>query len=330
MTEKDRDDIFALCSRFDLDQESYRVFPRREPPPAREAATFELPAPEIAEEKGGESRTTRAALRSLWRHLVPKKDVERERDFQKLLAKSIFAYGAAGGVGSTTVIATLARLLAKQRQDCAIVDGRERSMAPFYFGGHPVSHGHKSVAGWRSASESIIRIISRDVFHSDLPTDGSDEHLWYERHINQIQGSLDHLLLDVSDRKSARVEPYLSTGVALLVAIPDVSSITGAMALKRQFAEDAPNVTTICVLNKFDASLSLHADIREWFATNFRTVTLSRSDLVGDALAEGLTVIDWAPESTVAAEFGHLLEVIRLSFHQRSMVEQPQGIQVCQ
>ena len=215
-------------------------------------------------------------------------------------------------------------------QGVRIVDGRERSITPFYFGGHPISHGHKSLVGWRGASESIIRIISPDVFHSDLAVDRSNEHLWYERHIDQIQGSLDHMLVDVTDRKSAPVEPYLSTGVALLVAIPDVSSIVGAMALKRQLAEDAPGAATICVLNKFDASLSVHAGIREWFTANFQTVTLSRSDLVGEALAEGLTVMDWAPKSSVATEFGELLEAVRLSFHRRSMIEGPHGIQVCQ
>jgi len=64
------------------------------------------------------------------------------------------------------------------------------------------------------------------------------------------------------------------------------------------------------VLNQFDASLPLHLDVREvlreQLGERLLPFALRRAPAVSEALAEGMTVMDYAPNSTVAEDFGNL------------------------
>ena len=66
----------------------------------------------------------------------------------------------------------------------------------------------------------------------------------------------------------------------------------------------------IYVLNQFDPSLPLHLDIREvlreQLGDRLLPFVLRRAPAVSEALAEGMTVMDYAPNSTVAEDFGSL------------------------
>jgi cellulose biosynthesis protein BcsQ len=64
------------------------------------------------------------------------------------------------------------------------------------------------------------------------------------------------------------------------------------------------------VLNQFDPSLPLHLDIREvlreQLGDRLLPFAIRRAPAVSEALAEGMTVMDYAPNSTVAEDFGSL------------------------
>jgi cellulose biosynthesis protein BcsQ len=64
------------------------------------------------------------------------------------------------------------------------------------------------------------------------------------------------------------------------------------------------------VLNQFDPSLPLHLDVREvlreQLGDRLLSFALRRAPAVSEALAEGMTVMDYAPNSTVAEDFGSL------------------------
>ncbi|MBE7157715.1 MAG: hypothetical protein INR62_04655, partial [Rhodospirillales bacterium] len=121
MTEKTPDDIFALCSKLNIDGDRYRVFPKKEPrrsspPPKSEPETVAVTAavdepvmePELTEAARQASRTM---LRNLSLHVnaVP---VMPEHPADPL-RESIVVHAAAGGVGATTVTATLARIYSR-------------------------------------------------------------------------------------------------------------------------------------------------------------------------------------------------------------------------
>ena len=329
MTEKPSDDIFALCSRFNLDQESYRVFPKSplvlssdssepisEMPPEIEPERSVFPRT-LADSNGEQDSTSgvqasRATLRNLWRRLEIAEGKSKRHSFHELIQSSVFVYGTAGGVGATTISATLARLFGKAGQSCALVDDRSESVLPLFFGEQQTAYSQKRHAGLHFASETVVRMITRqadDAGASEAET--TVDNSWLERSVAEVQCHLDHLVVDVQRGK----EPVLPDGagpIALLVAVPDVSSLMGARALKRILSEKAAGSKVICLLNKFDFSQALHTEIHGWFQENFAQVlTIDRSDLLNDALAEGLTVVDWMPQSAIAADFTRLLTTIQ-------------------
>jgi cellulose biosynthesis protein BcsQ len=61
------------------------------------------------------------------------------------------------------------------------------------------------------------------------------------------------------------------------------------------------------VLNQFDATLPLHLDVREVLRRQLgeRLVrfAIRRSAVVSEALAEGMTVVDYAPSAPVSKDF---------------------------
>ncbi len=64
------------------------------------------------------------------------------------------------------------------------------------------------------------------------------------------------------------------------------------------------------VLNQFDSSLPLHLDVREvlreQLGDRLLPFALRRAPAVSEALAEGMTVMDYAPNSAVAEDFASL------------------------
>lgn len=69
------------------------------------------------------------------------------------------------------------------------------------------------------------------------------------------------------------------------------------------------------VLNQFDASLPLHLDVREamrqTLGDRLLPIVIRRTPAVSEALAEGMTVMDYAPNSPVAEDYTQLATWIR-------------------
>jgi cellulose biosynthesis protein BcsQ len=61
------------------------------------------------------------------------------------------------------------------------------------------------------------------------------------------------------------------------------------------------------VINQFDASLPLHLDVREvlrrQLGDRLLPFVIRRAPSVSEALAEGMTVVDYAPETPIAEDY---------------------------
>jgi MinD-like ATPase involved in chromosome partitioning or flagellar assembly len=348
MTEKAPDDIFALCSRLNIDGERYRVFPKPQPAlPANQDSTstvrsdraFAFGRPQEAEMTGtarvtssGEisevRQTSRAMLRSLMRQISA---FEPQLDGRRRIEPGSVScvYGAAGGVGVTSVVATLARLISKRDRRSAIVDSRRESLLKLLFSGQTIPSVDNSTSTGTAQEMSALRIYTPGHWHSQPLPEAQEQERWFEISLGQLKQDFDHVLLDIWPGAIHKVATSaVQPDITLLVAVPDLSSMIGARTFLRQLTSSK---SCICVLNKFDASVALHRDVRDWFDQNFaRTVCLTRTDLSDEALAEGLTVADWAPESALAFNYEELLSAMDQMACEPVQTSEEEEVLVCQ
>ena len=343
------DDIFALYAHYDLDGENYRVFPKAAPQklesastasdpltpkitelkladeaallqdrshpdtPTRTVVTAKLETPEFGEEfRSNPTRPefaarahTWAALHNLRRYVTTPTALDHTRVSKVLAASSFSIHGVAGGVGATTIAAVLARLLARSGRRVGIFDEQEFSTLPVFFGGNRIGRDQRRLAGLYSLFQPEIRILSHDVFEpAPLPVSTGT---FIERNSTQLADHYDHLIFD----QSGRTTDGSGAAVPVYVAIPDVSSVLGTKKLRQYFGTQHTNTRVMCVLNRFDFATPLHREVLAWFQENFpEVITVNNSPLVPEALAEGMTVVDWAPSSEVANDLVNLYNAI--------------------
>ncbi len=248
--------------------------------------------------------SNRAALRNLWNHVAPALVATQTVDIAALRSSSISIHGAAGGVGSTAIAAVLARLLARSGRRCAIFDESESSALPIYFGTHKATADYRRFAGLYSVFEPGVRIVNRDMFESARPEKGNCAG-FLERHAGPLAQQFDHVIFD----QPSRCTEDTGAGLLVYVAIPDVGSLIGARKLKESL--ESTSRQSICVLNRFDPSIPLHSEILSLYRANFsQVITIHNSPLVPEALAEGTTVVEWAPRAKASVDFLNLFKIV--------------------
>ena len=121
-------------------------------------------------------------------------------------------------------------------------------------------------------------------------------------------------MVDVATANRKWMSRLLSLRPTLLVPIlPDMSSVACLGSLEALDADHGEKA--LYLLNQFDASSPLHRDVRailqQQLGDRLLPFVLRRSSLVSEALAEGMTVIDYAPGSEVAADYRDLAGWLR-------------------
>jgi cellulose biosynthesis protein BcsQ len=106
-----------------------------------------------------------------------------------------------------------------------------------------------------------------------------------------------------------RMQPLI-----LVPVIPDMNSVVSVSSIDAFFQHNASTpgkaALPFYVLNQFDPSLPLNLDVREvlreQLGDRLLPFALRRTPAMSEALAEGMTVMDYAPNSTLAEDFGVL------------------------
>ncbi|SDF26681.1 cellulose synthase operon protein YhjQ/BcsQ [Terriglobus roseus] len=225
----------------------------------------------------------------------------------------------AGGVGKTSMVATVARTLSSMGERVLLADVTPHGLLPYYFGANElrpdVVRTFSPPPGSKAAPVFMVnyqaeRLNGNDEGQADLLDEISRHAHGTQRVLLDLNSASAWLGRRLASEKQAKI---------LVPITPDMNSVLGIKNMERFFAgtqdtEGRP-VRPYYVLNQFDASLPLHLDVREvlrqQLGDRLLPVMIRRSPAVSEALAEGMTVMDYAPESPVAEDYMHLAEWAR-------------------
>ncbi len=223
-----------------------------------------------------------------------------------------------GGVGKTSLVATVGRALSSVGEKVLLADTTSHGLLPYYFGA-------------RELRPDVVRTFSPPPGSSDAPVymvnyetdrlngDEAKQQTMVEEMMRHARGA-GRILLDLNGSSAwlARMLTRYHSNILVPIAA-DMNSVLSIQSVDRFFSGSVDSegrpVAPYYVLNQFDASLPLHLDVREvlrqQLGNRLLPVMIRRSPSVSEALAEGMTVIDYAPESPVTEDYKNLAEWVR-------------------
>ncbi|MGB9432742.1 MAG: cellulose synthase operon protein YhjQ/BcsQ [Candidatus Acidiferrum sp.] len=233
----------------------------------------------------------------------------------------VFVSSLAGGAGGTTISATLGRCLAGWGDRVAIAETQASLVLPYHYSAREsgdseilrfdVPGSHQSV--------QVIRGVARSQTMTANTPNLAAEVALLER-LRESAAVSDRLFLDAS---RLSVEDILATDgsmqTILIPIVPDLVCALNVLDLEERLAPELANLSRsnppYYVLNKFDSTLALHRDIQVLLKSSLGNrllpILIHSSDAVPEALARGMTVIDYCPEAGVAQDFLQLAEWVR-------------------
>ncbi len=227
-------------------------------------------------------------------------------------------FSLAGGVGKTSLVATLGRALSWLGEKVLLTDTTSHGLLPFYFGASELRPGVvRTFSPPSGSTDAPIHLVSYDLDERGSAR-ASQEALVEE--LDRAATGTHRILLDMNAssawllRRMSRMSPTVLVPVA-----PDMNSVISLQAVERFFQGmqdlDGRAIQPYYVLNQFDASLPLHLDVREvlrrQLGDRLLPSVIRRSPVVSESLAEGMTVVDYAPEAAVAEDYVNVANWLR-------------------
>ena len=229
-------------------------------------------------------------------------------------------FSLAGGVGKTSLVATLGRALSHYGERALIVDTGSYGLLPFYFGSREGRPGLvRTFSPPGGTPDAPIHLVSFEMEGGGAET-GRPDGLTEE--ISRAADNMQRVVVDIPTGSIEVARQSLRLATAVLVPIlPDMNSVVSLGLIDRflrQFVgADGRPVQPTFVLSQFDSSLPLHLDVREvlrqQLGDRLLPTTIRRSPAVSEALAEGMTVIDYAPTSPVTEDYLNVASWLRNS-----------------
>jgi cellulose synthase operon protein YhjQ len=225
-------------------------------------------------------------------------------------APAMAVFSLAGGVGKTSIVATLGRALSARGERVLLVDTAAFGLLPFFFGATDQRPGQlRTFTPPGASSDTPIQMVTIDPEGlSSEPS--SQESLSGE--ISKFAHGSSRVIVDLATASGATTRRIMRMLPMILVpVVPDMNSVVSVSSIDAFFEHNSnssgkPSLPYY-VLNQFDASLPLHLDVREvlreQLGERLLSFALRRAPAMSEALAEGMTVIDYAPGSTLAEDF---------------------------
>ncbi len=229
----------------------------------------------------------------------------------------VVLFSLAGGVGKTCLVATLGRVLSALGEHVLLAETAACGLLPFYFGSRELRPGVVRTffppGAFGEDCDAPVQMLN---LHGDGSPGESSQHDPLLADLLRDGRGASRIVVDVATANHKWMSRLLSLRPTPLVPIlPDMSSVACLGLLEALDASSASGEKALYLLNQFDASLPLHRDVRailqQQLGDRLLPFVLRRSSLVSEALAEGMTVIDYAPGSEVAADYRDLAGWLR-------------------
>jgi cellulose synthase operon protein YhjQ len=223
----------------------------------------------------------------------------------------------AGGTGKTSIAASVGCLLAAEGIRTLLVDTHIYGLMPLFFGAREVSPG--SSRTFASADSAPVRVMTLDRASHDGEEHGAGGQPALEQIAPHAEG-VDRLLIDVSTASTDLLKQFLPLSPTVVVVLmPDMASVVSLQAMQQVLEETEEEsgqpIEVFYVLNQYDPSLRLHRDVRErltrQLGKRFLPFAVRRTNSVSEALAEGMTVVDYAPEGQTTEDLVDLAHWVR-------------------
>jgi cellulose synthase operon protein YhjQ len=231
----------------------------------------------------------------------------RQAEFQTPV---LAVFSLAGGVGKTSLVATLGRALSSLGEKVLLADTTSHGLLPFYFGASELRPGKvRTFSPPSGSADAPIHLVSYEV--DTISGDTSRQSQMVEEMVSKVSGA-HRLLLDLNATSGWMIRRLAGMNPTVLVPVaPDMNSIISLQAVERFFEgvvdHEGRAVLPYYVLNQFDAALPLHLDVREvlrrQLGDRLLPFVVRRAPAVSEALAEGMTVVDYAPEAAVTEDY---------------------------
>jgi cellulose synthase operon protein YhjQ len=225
----------------------------------------------------------------------------------------IALFSLAGGVGKTSIVAALGRALSARGERVLLVDTAAYGLLPFFFGASDQRPGQlRTFSPPGSSGDAPIQMITLDPDNYGTENSAPDG---LTTEISKHARGLGRVIIDLATASGATTRRMMRLTPQILVPLmPDMNSVVSVGSIDAFFDHNggAPGKPALphYVLSQFDATFPLHLDVREvlreQLGDRLLPFVLRRAPSVSEALAEGMTVMDYAPNSPVAEDFASL------------------------
>ncbi len=238
-------------------------------------------------------------------------EVQQERPEGQIPMMTLFSL--AGGVGKTSLAAAIGRALASRGERVLLTDTCSFGVLPFYFGAREIRTGVvRTFSG--GTSDPPIRVLTLDI-----DRENADPEL-LRRELLRGTHDVNRVLIDVATGSASILRQALRLSPLVLVpVVPDMTSVVTLQALEGFFRNQeglsGKPLQAWYVLSQFDPLSPLQLDVREvlrqQLGERLLPFAVHRTAAVSEALAEGMTVIDYAPNSPATEDVLSLASWVR-------------------